>query len=53
MLLCMQAKEKGDAEMDADMVLVVLIGVVVLASTVLAALFASAIDAKGGDDNEV
>lgn len=39
--------------MDVEMVLVVLIGVVVLASTALAALFASAIDAKGGDDDEV
>lgn len=39
--------------MDAEMVLIVLTGVVVLASTVLAALFASAIDADGGDDDEV
>lgn len=39
--------------MDADMVLIVLIGVMVLASTALVALFASAIDAKGGDDDEV
>lgn len=45
---------KGDNEMDAEMVLIVLIGVAVLASTVLAALFASAIgEDDGGDDDEV
>ena len=44
---------KGDNEMDAEMVLIVLIGVVVLASTVLAALFASAFGDDGGDVDEV